>query len=100
MSGIDAKTCEKQLHSEELTARMMEKFSFIPHESIEEMIKKREESIQFKYSTQLRLIHRLHEKDRISPTSFATKQVDLKRSADREREKLCNARMEIERGWR
>ncbi|EAS03726.2 IQ calmodulin-binding motif protein, putative (macronuclear) [Tetrahymena thermophila SB210] len=97
VSSVGSSFFDKQPFKE-FTSKILQKYT-MPQESVEELIKTREEAIEQKHKTQMDLIHKMHERNRISPKSFERKQFELEKWVSKERENLKVVKKEIERGW-
>jgi hypothetical protein len=71
----------------------------LKNKNLPNLLKIREEVLEFRHKTQVELMNQMMAKQKFSPRTFQNKRDELERWVTRERDEINKTKSEIERGW-
>ena len=99
-SELDAKDPEDIFQQESFKEFTSKKFKELMNKNnMEQLIKMREEALDYRHKTQMKIISNMLKNDRVSPRTFKTKKDQLEKWVTKEKEDIKQTRREIEKGW-
>lgn len=71
----------------------------LKQENLNEMIKMREQALEFRHNSQVEYMNKMLENKRVSPRTFQRRKLELEKWVTKEREQIKKSKRDIQKGW-